>query len=220
MRFSFAWLVLAAIAAGCTSGPVQPDAAMDGGSDAFVPARDAAACPLDCPTGRACCFGTDGTPHCVDLANDIQNCGICNRDCVATRRGDSCAHNQCGCGDFSIGCTGAENSICCPAVAGSRPYCANPGLDLGDCGGCGRTCDRNQASQCSGGLCLCGDTGGRCAGTVSDACCADLAGAYSCVDTRTDQAHCGACGHRCTAFQRCDTGVCVPTIADAGVDAP
>jgi hypothetical protein len=217
MRFFLACLA-AGIVLGCTNEPAPSDGgALDapGADDAFE-LRDAAPCDLACPMGRVCCLGATG-PHCVDLANDITNCGICNRDCVALRRGDSCAHNQCGCGDFEIGCTGAENSICCTDVVGLRPYCGNPGLDFDNCGGCGHVCDSAQASHCSGGLCLCGDTGGACAGTVADLCCADPAGAFECVDSRTDQAHCGACNRRCSAFERCEGGACVPTLTDAGV---
>ncbi len=219
LSFSF-WFAVALVAVGCTPTTTPSDASPDvGPPDAFVQG-DAAVCDLECPPGRTCCLGATG-PHCVDLANDITNCGICNRDCVASRRGDTCAHNQCACGDFEIGCTGAENSICCTNVVGIRPYCANPGLDLDNCGGCGIACDRAQASQCSGGMCFCGDSGGHCTGTPTDACCSDPAGAYACTDTTRDQAHCGGCGHRCSAFERCEASHCVSVLADAGApDAP
>lgn len=220
-RWTMRWLCFAAfvVVAGCGGSPAPSDGGMDASDDASTDdaAADAPRCDLACTGGRQCCFGTDGAPHCVDLANDIQNCGICNRDCVASRRGDRCAHNQCGCGDFEIGCTGAENSICCTDVPGIRPYCANPGLSFTDCGMCGRVCDASQASQCSGGLCLCGE-GSACSGAPSDRCCSDPAGAFGCVDTTTDQAHCGGCGRRCTAFQRCEGGLCVSSLADAGTD--
>lgn len=221
MRFFLVFwvgLTLAALAVGCSSTPVAPDVGPDANEDAYVLAiQDAGHCDLACPSGRACCFAADGTPRCVDLSSDITNCGICGRDCVASRRGDSCANNQCGCGDFEIGCTGAENSICCPSVAGIRPYCANPGLDFSDCGGCGRACNDAEANHCSGGVCLCGDRGGSCAGTATALCCSDPAGAFSCVDTTTDQAHCGRCGQRCSAFDHCVSGVCVPVRPDAGL---
>jgi hypothetical protein len=223
MRALLLGLGLLALAPGCSNDPGTTDAGRDATTDVGVDGAvdDAFVCDMACPAGRSCCIGGDGAPHCVDLANDITNCGVCNRDCVATRRGDSCMNNQCGCGDFEIGCTGAENSICCPSVAGIRPYCANPGLDLSDCGGCGHACNPDQANQCSGGMCLCGDTGGHCTGTNDDVCCSDPAGAFSCVDTRSDQSHCGSCGNRCTAFQHCVSSVCVTvTIGDAGADAP
>ncbi len=216
----FAWLLVGVLMTACSATSSAGDAGMDAAVDVAPPldtSRDTGRCEMECPAGRTCCVGPAGVPQCVDLANDIANCGICGRDCVGTRRGDGCAHNQCTCGDFDIGCTGAENSICCPSLAGARPYCANPGLDLTDCGMCGRACDRAQANQCSGGLCLCGDSGGRCAGTPDDLCCPDPAGAFGCVDTRTDQAHCGACGRRCTAFERCVAGGCVPRGPDTGV---
>jgi hypothetical protein len=205
---------------GCNNTPVASDVGIDAGdagyqNDAFF-AADMTTCSMDCPNGEACCLGANG-PHCVDLTNDIVNCGVCNRDCVATRRGDSCANNQCGCGDFAIGCTGEENSICCPALAGNGPHCANPGLDISDCGGCGHRCDGAQANQCQGGMCLCGDNGGTaCTGAPDSVCCSDPAGFFACADTTSDQAHCGNCDVRCMAFEHCVNSQCVPTIPDAG----
>jgi hypothetical protein len=216
---SFAVALLALVPA-CSGAPMPRDAGFDA-SDAYVTPDtipdDMTTCDMPCPAGRFCCLGASG-PHCVDLATDVTNCGLCNRDCVTSRRGDSCANNQCGCGDFAIGCTGNENSICCPALGGMGPYCANPGLELTNCGACGHVCDRAQSNQCQGGICFCGDHGTACAGTPQSTCCADPAGFFACADTTTDQAHCGGCGRRCMAFEHCVGGACVPTISDAGTD--
>jgi hypothetical protein len=227
MRFFFPCVLAGALGlvgcSGASGGDAGLDASIDANAAVDTATRDAAPCELACPGTRTCCLGADGTPSCVELADDIHNCGACNLDCVTARRGDTCANHQCGCGDFEIGCTGAENSICCPGVGGNRPYCANPGLDFSDCGGCGHGCLDVEANHCSGGMCFCGDTGGHCAGTAVDMCCSDVAGAFECVDTTTSQDHCGGCGHRCTAFEHCEGGTCVPTLdaaafADAGTD--
>lgn len=208
-------LIVLGLAPGCGNPAPASDGGLDANErDAF--AGDAAECPLDCTTPLACCYDAEGVPHCVDLSSDILNCGVCNRDCVAQRRGDSCSHFSCACGDFEIGCTGMENSVCCPGIGGTRPYCANPGTSFLDCGGCGRVCDSARASRCSGGNCLCGDRSA-CTGEANSRCCADLAGASSCVDTTSDQAHCGQCGRRCTALEHCVSGSCEPTVfGDAG----
>lgn len=220
MRALLLGLILTCSTVGCGNTPVPADGGHDTAFDANEPLdafhSDGGHCDLTCGAGQECCFDLTGTAACVDINNDIHNCGICNRDCVTSRRGDSCAHAQCGCGDFEIGCTGAANSVCCPSVSGIRAYCANPGLDLSDCGGCGHSCNSGQASLCSGGLCFCGDTGGPCDGTATSLCCSDPAGAFECVDTTNSQAHCGGCGQRCSAFEHCVSSHCVSTLMDGG----
>lgn len=217
-----AFVLLASLALGC--GPGSPPG--DGGDDVGVDAalRDAAfidtgRCDLSCEAGRACCLGAAGD-MCVDLSTDVTNCGVCGLDCVVARRGDSCVDYQCSCGSAEVGCTGGENSICCPpAVAGGQAYCANTGRDPTDCGTCGFECIPERANQCEGGSCTCGLSGSECAGTPEDRCCTRDAEDYSCVDTTTSMDHCGACGNRCGAFTICRAGECVSTLPDGGTDA-
>jgi hypothetical protein len=49
---------------------------------------------------------------------------------------------------------------------------------------------------------------GACTGAPDSRCCVSDFGFASCVDTTSDIAHCGACGHRCGAGERCTSGVC------------
>jgi hypothetical protein len=211
---------LAVSVVGCSGGGSAGDGGLDAGLDAYEPPDafvfDSGECDMPCEAG-VCCMGSDGAPHCVDLSSDTANCGVCGRDCVASRRGDHCEAYQCACGDFAIGCTGSEVSVCCAHSATLSPYCANFGLDVTDCGGCGMECNRAQANACSAGRCTCGDSGTTCAGTAADLCCGDSTGTFTCVDTTNRQDHCGACGNRCSAFTRCVDGMCVPTIPDAGL---
>ncbi len=171
--------------------------------------------------GRACCPGASGGENaCVNLATDVTNCGWCGRNCIELRRGDSCVDYQCSCGRAEVGCTGAGNSICCPPLpTGGDSYCADLGRDPSDCGSCGFECIAERANQCEGGSCTCGPSGGECAGTPEDRCCTRDAEEYACVDTTTSNDHCGACAHRCNAFETCMGGECVSTLPDGGVDA-
>ncbi|MFN7696499.1 MAG: hypothetical protein ACK5U8_01260 [Deltaproteobacteria bacterium] len=206
----------------CPPSTVPEDASLDVAmrdaprSDATF---DALRCNLSCATTQErCCRAPEGVEQCIDVSADVTNCGVCGLDCVATRRGDRCIAMQCSCGDFSIGCTGEDNSSCCPVAPDGRAQrCANLGRDFGDCGDCGRTCDIRQANRCEGGLCRCGVAGDLCAGTETDLCCVDVFGVAACVDTGRDSDHCGRCNRRCGAFENCIDGECVDfTRQDAG----
>lgn len=195
-----------------------PEAAIDAGGDApldapaprDVPRDLGPPCELSCGVGEGCCV-VEGAPACVLLESDPTSCGLCGLDCIAARRGDACNAGRCACGRFDIGCTGAPD-VCCPEIAGVvEAHCANLDVAEQDCGECGRSCVVGQASECRSGECLCPGSGRACAGTAEDLCCPVGVGAAvdTCVDTRTDREHCGACGRRCTLSQRCDAGRCV-----------
>ncbi|MBX7196737.1 MAG: hypothetical protein K1X94_32085 [Sandaracinaceae bacterium] len=229
--------LLVLLVTGCP--PVEPpaDAApLDAGQDASAPdaPADALSCSLACGSTRErCCRGADGEPACIDVSADVANCGLCGLDCVSTHRGDRCIAMQCSCGGFSIGCTGEASSMCCPSAPDGRAErCANLGRDFEDCGSCGRTCDPARSNRCEGGNCYCGTDGAVCAGTVTDLCCLDVFEVASCVDTTSDDLHCGGCNRRCRAFEHCVASTCVDFTArdagpldaasprDAGPDAP
>jgi hypothetical protein len=212
---------LALAVAGCPPSTPEPDAS-EALPDAASPdaARDAGPpCDLRCATTQErCCLDESGAPECIDVTNDPRNCGLCGLDCIATHRGDRCAAMQCGCGDFSIGCTGRQDNYCCPtAPDGRSERCANLGRDFGDCGECGRTCDAPRADRCEGGECTCGAAGTLCDGTPTSLCCVDLFEDATCVDTTRDKLHCGGCNIQCGAFEDCIDGDCVDfTLRDAG----
>lgn len=231
---SFAALSIGATLAltACPPGTPAADVGVDAPLDSPAPAdvnTDARRCGVTCSTTRErCCTNDEGADECIDVSSDVTNCGLCGLDCVATQRGDRCIAMQCSCGGFAIGCTGEQNSTCCPpADDGRSERCANLGRDFGDCGGCGRTCDVTQANRCEAGLCQCGLDGDVCEGTSTDLCCIDVFEVASCVDTTSDDLNCGGCNRRCGAFENCIDGVCVDyTIPDAGpidagpIDAP
>ncbi len=209
--------------AACPPTPPAPDAGDLDASLLDAPRADtnddALACTLRCAsTQERCCFEGDGVAACINVATDVENCGLCGLDCVATHRGTRCESMQCACGDFPVGCTGDLTSYCCPAAADGRSErCANLGRDAMDCGECGRTCLPTQANRCEGGSCRCGTDGMACAGTDESLCCVDVFEVASCVDTTQDPLHCGGCNLRCGAFENCIDGVCVDfTLRDAG----
>ncbi len=224
-RFPFVPALVALVASflvGCPPHETPEDAASSPDApDAWAPDAppDALGCSLTCSTTlERCCRDAEGVAACIDVSSDVSNCGVCGLDCVASHRGDRCITMQCSCGAFSIGCTGEDDSTCCPPAADGRAErCANIGRDFQDCGGCGRVCEPSQANRCEGGQCYCGTDGARCAGTETDLCCVDVFEVASCVDTTTDDLHCGGCNRRCRAFEHCMDSVCVDfTIPDAG----
>lgn len=215
--------VLASLLAACPPSRPPEDAAGLDASLLDAPRgdthTDVLACTVRCSTTQErCCFGDDGTPACIDVTSDVENCGLCGLDCVAALRGDHCESMQCACGDFPIGCTGEASSICCPVAADGRTErCANLGRDFADCGECGRACNPLQANRCEGGECRCGIDGAVCDGTATSLCCLDIFEVASCVDTTRDPLNCGDCNIRCGAFERCVDSDCVDfTIPDAG----
>lgn len=191
--------------------PTHDAGEIDGGRDAGAdaPTLDAGPmCEPSCGEREACCGDGLGGASCTQLVSDIRNCGACGVDCVARGRGDACQASQCSCGDFLLGCVGTSESTCC-ASEGRVPHCANLVRDRLDCGACGNECDVTRANRCDARRCVCGDTRRQCAGTPTDRCCGDRFEVYDCVDTSSDRDHCGDCGNRCTATQRCEAGTCV-----------
>lgn len=124
-----------------------------------------------CKPGFRDCNGKVADGCEVELANDINNCGMCGKACPAEPHANvicsmgscvySCQQNYSDC-DGSLGCESkpaedvrncggcgiscAENEGCCGAV------CLSTLKDDSNCGSCGKTCGVGQA--CCGGACL------------------------------------------------------------------
>jgi hypothetical protein len=198
-------------------------AACDGGTpaDAGVDAGDAGGrrdaghdagplCTTECAGNDTCCFEPGGAEVCTSLRTDPRHCGLCEVDCIATDRGDGCNAMQCTCGDSLIGCLGTRNSFCCPprAGGGSR-YCTDLDRTPTDCGACDVQCDARVADRCSGGVCTCGEARSACPGGMR--CCYSSVVDVGCVDTASDEFHCGRCGNLCELGEQCCGGTCCPT---------
>ena len=92
------------------------------------------------------------------------------------------------------------------------PNCKNLQTDPQNCGQCatvcgnGKTCEQGDCHlACAPQTrCLVGDSG-------------PDAGIETCIDTKTNAAHCGACNSACPSAQYCDAGSCDLDCTDAGV---
>ena len=165
-------------------------------------------CATSCGVTEGCCLVGDEA-MCIDIRSNVNNCGLCGRDCVAEGRGDSCRFGVCVCGNIAQGCAGDNGNLCCPArIASGLNYCANLELDPDDCGACGDRCDPLAADRCDGGRCRCGDSRESCAGTPEATCCRANVGDTECIDTTRNALHCGRCNNACLQGERCVEGSC------------
>ena len=147
--------------------------------------------PTDMPTTTACVDTlVDCNGVCLDLQNDVNNCGSC---------GNVCPEGQTG---YVAGCTEGNcfymrERACSSGLSSCDGTCVDKSSDPNNCGACGNTCASGQI--CFNGTCAvdhrdCPDGQTRCGGT--------------CVDTYTDAGNCGACGNSCATGQICFSGTC------------
>ena len=129
--------------------------------------------PAPCPDDTTSCNGA-----CVNLATDVQNCGVCGATCSNDER---CSDGAC-----VLDCVSGQTT--CGGT------CVDTTKDLAHCGGCGVACAAGEV--CSNGACAlsCQASLSECEGT--------------CVDTSKDVEHCGACGGACAAGEVCSNGTC------------
>ena len=177
------------------------------------------------PHGFSGCISTDpeacpGMDACsVDFTNDLRNCGQCGNRCNTPERmfASACIDGACICEASGRNCNG--NEACCGAAG-----CQDVESTITQCGACDNDCnagrppERPLASQCVDATCQCGG-GPRCVDSMANvACCSDTGDptAASCIDTNTNNLHCGECNHLCGSRMRCTGGGCVCT--EAGWD--
>src|SRR5207302_6919918 len=87
--------------------------------------------PVACPSSQVTCNG--GT-SCVDLSNDVANCGGCNHVCANAVGGSAtCVNGQC----LPV-CTAPFQPCRGTVDVGVANYtCVDTSKDTGNCGGCG-----------------------------------------------------------------------------------
>jgi len=186
--------------AACAGTPADTCCAGAGCIDTTADLANCGACALVCTATRAdsCDAGScecAGDPECgggfndrccpgagcIDLETDAAHCGGCAAACVAAEA-DRCFGGDCRCG-AAASCAGTPADTCCGALG-----CVDTLADVAHCGGCGALCAAAEGNACSAGSCEC-DGGPACAGTSVDTCCPGA----GCVDTETDELHCGGC---------------------------
>jgi hypothetical protein len=139
--------------------------------------------PVVCPTGTTDCGGV-----CLDLQNDINNCGACGNVCPEPQPG------------FDVGCAEGNcffmrERACAEGLSSCNGVCVNRQTDPANCGLCGNIC-------ATGEICFAGQCARehRCGALTN---CNDV-----CVDLLIDPANCGVCGHVCAAGEICFGGQC------------
>jgi hypothetical protein len=150
-----------------------------------------------CPAGQSCVSGQCRCPGgttlcgsaCVDITEDLKNCGGCGQTCT----GGKCSGGRCSCpGELKL-CSGA---------------CVDTDTNNLNCGGCGNVCIRSGGHTCWEGNCTCPPS-------TPDSCEDEKVPIGVCVNLKRDSSHCGECAYRCTSG-KCVDGRCVQTSAVGG----
>ena len=190
------WSFLLASALSCGRAIRHQEAPVDAGTDGGCDAGCVA-----CPSRFVSCEG-----RCLDPRSSTVHCGA-RADCAGGSAGQRCAAGEiCAAGTCVVSCQQAAGAelIACAGV------CIDPRTSPAHCGASG-DCIGPRAGGCAPGeSCV----AGACAPIPCAAPLATCAGI--CVDTRSDPAHCGACGQACPSGQACLDGRCSLDVATCG----
>jgi hypothetical protein len=101
------------------------------------PCVDAKCYPCDVDAGLVAC----PPPACLDVTDNVQNCGGCDNDCTqggtAPFTGIECRQGRCLCNDgWGYVCPSSDPTLPFPTMA-----CVDPNMDPDNCGGCGLLAD-------------------------------------------------------------------------------
>jgi hypothetical protein len=159
---------------------------------------------LSCDTGWSNCDGIDAN-GCETPINTLANCGACGAPCSLANAGETCASLTCEittCEGGFDDCDGRDST-----------GCETPLNTLANCGECGTTCARaNATATCGAGTCgilTCNPGWSNCDGN-------DANGCETPVNTLSN---CGACGVTCSrgnAAATCSSGTCSTASCNAG----
>jgi hypothetical protein len=199
---SFAVVAIGIAAVACSDRVYMGEVKADAGAPGFTDPnnRDAAlgdgglACiATECPEPWATCMAEDKVAYkCgTDLLRDNDNCGACGNACPKFTP----VHmtSRCSTGSCELECytdpdmfnIGLEEWRNCNSVVDDGCE-INVMDDANNCGACGNACPAGM--PCLGGTCGC---------PKGQELCDDF-GWLHCVDTQSDDRHCGGCGIKCT----------------------
>ncbi len=147
-----------------------------------------------CNGGYDDCDGNDSN-GCETSLHTLTDCGSCGTTCSRSNATATCSSGTCsisGCNGGYDDCDGNDSNGCETSLH-----------TLTDCGSCGTTCSRSNATAtCSSGTCSISSCNGGyddCDGNDSNGCERNL---------MTDDNNCGMCGNKCTGGKHCMTGTC------------
>jgi len=188
-----AFLFLAALVLGCTSGggpesiPCEEGMVSCDGAcvDTLADPAHCGACGNACAWGERCVDGACGLyceqegltncgMACADTSSDPAHCGACGNACSGSAQ---CVSGACVCPSEMLECNGT---------------CVDPWFNPQHCGACNNACGPGQ--ECLGDSCTC-------AGNMTDC-------GSGCIDVSNDPNNCGYCGNTCNPGQQCSDGWC------------
>jgi hypothetical protein len=140
--------------------------------------------PVVCPDGTTDCSGI-----CLDLQNDVNNCGTCGNICPEGQPG---FERACAAGN----CFFMRERACQEGLSFCNEVCVDRQTNPAHCGLCGNACAAGEI--CFGGQCA---RDHRCDAGLTN--CNDV-----CVDLLIDPANCGGCGNVCATGEICFGGQC------------
>lgn len=161
-----------------------------------VPSCSAGRCQVTCTPGYGNCNGARDDGCEFVTANDVSNCGVCKRVCMAINAAPVCAASRCTTGT----CTEHFENCDDDDINGCE---IDTRISLEHCGACGNKCVLAHATaRCETSACAiasCQAKWGDCDGLAPNGCE---------VDFTSDALHCGACDKVCGPGQNCVDSRC------------
>jgi hypothetical protein len=96
-----------------STGGTSSGGAPTGGAGGVVGRGGSGGSGCNCPKGLTCCPTTTGTTNCLDLSNDINNCGKCGSPCAGSY--NFCDNGTCGTAPCNNGMACISEQTCCNA---------------------------------------------------------------------------------------------------------
>lgn len=161
-----------------------------------VPQCRVGRCQLTCQAGWGNCNGERDDGCELDVKENLTNCGICNRTCVAQNAAPVCRMSMCNVGTCNANFEDCDTDSTNGCEVDTR-------IDSMHCGGCRQACVLpNATSHCEASACAV-DT---CAANFGDCDTMPLNGCEAAFPT--DPNHCGRCNYVCGPGQFCAAAKC------------